>query len=278
VRQPSQKHLQPVLDLGVANRVLLDLLGSESHGLRTVKALSVRKDLQELARHSQPWPGTLSFQGRGGENSAAVATSNSRFDVASTFSARVIRFSIAQWVLTNALATWPTLNPHKVCRTSATCASSGNRGWQQENIMRSRSSLIAFAAKSSSTRGASVHSLWSARIRPRARPTTQEDRKTNLRYALFFLFVAVLLIVARQPGKGRVYREPAINFYAQLTVRSVYPTGLRRSRSRGLPTRVRWVRLAFRLSNRPSKSAPAQSITFNLPSTFRDLIINCFDL
>jgi hypothetical protein len=38
-------------------------------------------------------------------------------------------------------------------------ASSGNRGWQQENIMRSRSSWMAFDPKSSSTSGASVHAL-----------------------------------------------------------------------------------------------------------------------
>src|SRR5262245_45645016 len=37
------------------------------------------------------------------------------------------------------------------------------RGWQQENIIRSRSSLIALTAKSSSTAGASVHSLSSRR-------------------------------------------------------------------------------------------------------------------
>ena len=42
---------------------------------------------------------------------------------------------------------------------SGTCAASPNRGWQQENIMRSRSSLIAFAENSSSTTGASIHSL-----------------------------------------------------------------------------------------------------------------------
>src|SRR5262249_29403635 len=43
------------------------------------------------------------------------------------------------------------------------CASSARRGWQQENIIRSRSSLIALAAKSYSTAGASVHSLSSRR-------------------------------------------------------------------------------------------------------------------
>src|SRR6516164_9029383 len=75
-----------------------------------------------------------------------------------------MRFSIAAWLLTKAPAISSTLKPHRMLRMRATCASSDNRGWQQENIMRNRSSLIALAAKSSSTTGASVHSL--SRSRP----------------------------------------------------------------------------------------------------------------
>ena len=41
-------------------------------------------------------------------------TSNSRFDVASSFFARVIRFSIAAWLLTKALAISSTLKPHRM--------------------------------------------------------------------------------------------------------------------------------------------------------------------
>src|SRR5262249_9702837 len=72
-------------------------------------------------------------------------------------------FSIAAWLLTKALAISFTLKPHRMLRMSATCTSSAKRGWQQENIMRRRSSLIAFAVKSSSTAGTSVHSLSSSR-------------------------------------------------------------------------------------------------------------------
>jgi hypothetical protein len=49
----------------------------------------------------------------------------------------VIRFSVAAKPLTNAPAISPTLNPQRICSTSATRASSRSRGWQQENIMRS---------------------------------------------------------------------------------------------------------------------------------------------
>src|SRR5262245_8067464 len=45
-----------------------------------------------------------------------------------------MRFSIAASVLRNALAISFTLKPHKTWSTSATCASSGSRGWQQENL------------------------------------------------------------------------------------------------------------------------------------------------
>ena len=44
----------------------------------------------------------------------------------------------------------------------ATCAVSCRRGWQHENIMRSRSSLMACGSKSSSSAGARVHSLCKA--------------------------------------------------------------------------------------------------------------------
>jgi hypothetical protein len=49
--------------------------------------------------------------------------------------------------------------PRQACAVETHRASSGNRGWQQENIMRSRSSWMAFDPKSSSTSGASVHAL-----------------------------------------------------------------------------------------------------------------------
>lgn len=59
------------------------------------------------------------------------------------FFPRVIRFSIAACVLTNAAAISSTLKPDRMWRTSATCVSSGSRGWQQVNIIRSRSSWRA---------------------------------------------------------------------------------------------------------------------------------------
>ena len=62
---------------------------------------------------------------------------------------------------------WPaissTVKPQRMFRMSEICASSGKRGLQQENIMRSKSSLMALTANNSSTTGATVHSLSSSR-------------------------------------------------------------------------------------------------------------------
>src|SRR5262249_48410527 len=89
--------------------------------------------------------------------------SNSRFDPASTCFALWMRFPIAACLLTKAPATSSMLKPQRMWRINATCASSDSRGWQHENIMRSRSSLIASGAKSCSTTGATVHSPSSSR-------------------------------------------------------------------------------------------------------------------
>src|SRR5215469_7362030 len=59
--------------------------------------------------------------------------------------ARFMRFSMAAGLLTNALEISFTLKPHRMWRIRATCASSDNWGWQQENIMRNKSSLIALS-------------------------------------------------------------------------------------------------------------------------------------
>ena len=69
--------------------------------------------------------------------SSAPAMSNSLLDSANIFFVREMRFWIAASVLRNALAISFTPKPHKMLSTSATCASSVSRGWQQENIMRS---------------------------------------------------------------------------------------------------------------------------------------------
>ena len=89
-----------------------------------------------------------------------AATSNSLFDAASTCLARVMRFLMAAWLLTKAAAISSTLKPHRMCSISATCASSGSRGWQQENIMRSWSSLMAPGSNCSCITGTSVHSRF----------------------------------------------------------------------------------------------------------------------
>ena len=77
--------------------------------------------------------------------------------------ALVIRFSIAASLLTKAPAISPAPKPHRMWRTRATCAVSDRRGWQQENIIRSRSSCSARGSKSSSTDGSNVHSLSKSR-------------------------------------------------------------------------------------------------------------------
>ena len=89
----------------------------------------------------------------------------SRFEPARVRFARLSRFSTASRLIISAAATSPMLKPQRTCRMSATCAASGRRGWQQVNIMRSRSSLIASAQKNSSTTASSVanRAAWSPR-------------------------------------------------------------------------------------------------------------------
>ncbi len=108
------------------------------------------------------------------------------------------RFSIAAWVLTNALAISLTLKPHRMWRTSATCASSGNRGWQQENIMRSRSSLIAVAAKSSSTRE-----------RPFALEKPPQFGRERARRSLAPQDIERAVLRGRHQPGGRIFRHAA---------------------------------------------------------------------
>ncbi len=74
-----------------------------------------------------------------------------------------MRFSIAACVLTKAAATSSTLKPHRMWSMSATCATSGRRGWQQENIMRSSSSRIASVSSNRLSSGAEVRAVRSRR-------------------------------------------------------------------------------------------------------------------
>jgi len=60
--------------------------------------------------------------------------------LASTFFARVMRFSMAAALLRKAFAISLTLKPHRMCRINAIWASSVSRGSTHENIMRNSSS------------------------------------------------------------------------------------------------------------------------------------------
>src|SRR5439155_344487 len=64
-------------------------------------------------------------------------------------------------------------------RTSATCASSASRGWQHENIIRSKSSLMVDAPKTSSTKETSVHSLSSSRPSSGAKVRAVRPRRST---------------------------------------------------------------------------------------------------
>jgi hypothetical protein len=137
----------------------------------------------------------------GGENRLEQPRQKSCFDSAKTFFALKIRFSMAAWPLMKALATSPTLKPHKRWRIKATCASSASRGWQHENIMRSRSSLMALGAKISNDRSE----------RPFALKEPTEFRSKSARGALASQNVECAIFRrGKEPG-GRIFRH-AVEF------------------------------------------------------------------
>ena len=105
--------------------------------------------------------------------------SNNRWELASTFFPREIRFSIAARPRRNAPAISCAPKPHRMLRMSPTCASWDSRGSQQENIIRSCSSRIEWAANASSTLGAVVHSLSSRRPISGAKVRAVRSRRTT---------------------------------------------------------------------------------------------------
>ena len=95
------------------------------------------------------------------------------------------RFSMAASELRNAAAISSTPKPHRMLSTSATCASSGSRGWQHENIMRSCSSLMPVRREQlrRPPGRASTRSRAAARARARSvRAVPSRRRRSSARF------------------------------------------------------------------------------------------------